>query len=638
MISIYFAWFLMVLNMEVIGFSDDTIGNPKQLVANVNIAEVNTSSNPAETSSNGHGIETSPARPSVPISNLNQPSTCSPNGRPVVSPVYEPVPVYSNKGPIARNLAPAKILPIAALTPYMGRWAIKGRVTAKTQLRRFHNAKGDGRVFSFDLLDSDGGEIRATCFNSTADQFIDRIEVGKLYMVSKGTLKPAQKSFNHLKHDFEITLENSSTIESINEDDDSIPQQQFNFMSISKIENLEENSIIDVLGVVVGVSPTSTILRKNGTETEKRTVQLRDDSGCSIELTMWGNFCAREGSILQDAYNSNRTAILAIKAGRISTFSGKSVGTISSTQLLVDPDLPEAQQLRAWFESGGRTSAFKPISHEGSTDVPIQMRTTVAEIKEKGLGRSGKPDWIALKGIISFIKTDKFCYTACPLFTGDKQCNRKVTICSDGRWHCDRCDKSMDECEYRYLLSLQVQDHSGVTWVTAFQEAAEQIMGVSARDLQSWKEDGDQRFESIIQKVLFSERLFSVKVKEETYNDELSLKCSVLKADHLNYVSENKILLDSIRSLTREEHYQESTLHNDMPSNISISSAGFMSTSSPSKYIRDKAGSMSTASPNKYVNGGGSSGFSSPDGSCFKCGKTGHWVKDCPRQGTKRFR
>jgi replication factor A1 len=42
-------------------------------------------------------------------------------------------------------------------------------VTAKSDVRRFHNAKGDGKVFSFDLLDADNGEIRATCFNNVVD-------------------------------------------------------------------------------------------------------------------------------------------------------------------------------------------------------------------------------------------------------------------------------------------------------------------------------------------------------------------------------------------------------------------------------------------------------------------------------------
>lgn len=482
---------------------------------------------------------------SVPAGN----SMSTPYGRPVISSSYEPAPVYSNRGPISRNQAPARILPIAALNPYQGRWTIKARVTSKGDLRRFHNAKGDGKVFHFDLLDAEGGEIRVTCFNAVADQFFDQVEVGKVYTISKGSLKPAQRNFNHLKNDWEIFLESSSIVQYCSDEDASIPQQQFNFIPITEVENMQGNAMVDVIGVVVEVSPTNTILRKNGTETQKRSAQLIDMSGHSVELTMWGTFCAREGQSLQDKCDSGHSPVLAIKAGRISDFSGKSVGTISTTQLLVDPGLPEANQLKRWYENEGKKISYQSISQEGGSGTHIEMRKTIAQIKDEGLGRSERPDWIAVKGTISFIKTDTFCYTACPLLVGDRQCNKKVVMHGDGMWHCDRCDKSIPECDYRYLLSVQIQDHTGVTWVTAFQEAGEEIIGVTAKELYNWKQHGNFMFEDTIQSLLFTENLFKLKVKEENYNDELRVKCTVIKTERLDFQAESRALLALIRKL-----------------------------------------------------------------------------------------
>lgn len=213
-------------------------------------------------------------------------------GRQGVAPSYQPPPMYSNRGPIARNEAPARIIPIAALNPYQGRWTIKARVTAKGDLRRFNNAKGDGKVFSIDLLDSEGGEIRVTCFNSVADQFYDRIEAGKVYMVSKGSLKPAQKNFNHLNNEWEIVLDSTSTVEPCLDEDISIPKQHFNFRPISEIEHMETNAMVDIIGVVTSINPSNTIMRKNGIETQKknssaeRHVSLQcggNDVGCLLQ-------------------------------------------------------------------------------------------------------------------------------------------------------------------------------------------------------------------------------------------------------------------------------------------------------------------------------------------------------------------
>lgn len=470
--------------------------------------------------------------------------------RPAVQPPYQPPPTYRSHGAIMKNEAPARIIPISALNPYQGRWAIKARVTAKGDLRRYNNARGDGKVFSFDLLDSDGGEIRATCFNAVVDRFYDVIEVGKVYLISKGSLKPAQKNFNHLKNEWEIFLEATSTVDLCQDEDVSIPQQQFSFRPISDIENAENNSILDVIGIVVSVNPSVPILRKNGMETQRRILNLKDGSGRTVEVTLWGEFCNREGQKLQEMVDSGFFPALAVKAGKVSDFSGKSLGTISSTQLFLNPDIPEAQNLRKWFDFGGKNAASLCISREnmrgGSEN---EVRKTLSQIKDEGLGRSDKPDWITVKATITFIKTDSFFYTACPLMIGDRQCNKKVTK-SNSRWICDRCNQEFEECEFRYLLQAQIQDHTGIIWVTAFQESGEEMMGISAKEMFMLKEQDDDRFREIVRSRLFNQLLFRLKIKEELYGDEQRVKITVVKAEKVNYSSESKYLLNFLSNFS----------------------------------------------------------------------------------------
>ena len=60
----------------------------------------------------------------------------------------------------------------------------------KGTVRRYNNARGEGKVFSFDLVDAAGGEIKVTAFTDACDKFFDLIQKGKVYMVSKASLKP----------------------------------------------------------------------------------------------------------------------------------------------------------------------------------------------------------------------------------------------------------------------------------------------------------------------------------------------------------------------------------------------------------------------------------------------------------------
>ncbi len=73
-----------------------------------------------------------------------------------------------------------EVTPIKGLTPYQNRWTIRARVATKSQKRSFTNAKGSGSLFSIDLLDAQGGEIRCMFFGKAAEHFFPIIEQGRV--------------------------------------------------------------------------------------------------------------------------------------------------------------------------------------------------------------------------------------------------------------------------------------------------------------------------------------------------------------------------------------------------------------------------------------------------------------------------
>lgn len=69
-----------------------------------------------------------------------------------------------------------KTHPIASISPYQNNWTIKARITAKSPIRTWSNAKGEGKLFSIDLVD-ESGEIRATLFRDQVDKFYNILQV-----------------------------------------------------------------------------------------------------------------------------------------------------------------------------------------------------------------------------------------------------------------------------------------------------------------------------------------------------------------------------------------------------------------------------------------------------------------------------
>lgn len=69
----------------------------------------------------------------------------------------------------------------------------------------------------------------------------------------------------------------------------------------------------------------------------------------SIDITLrWGDFHTL-GKKLVELASSSASTVLAIKGAHITKFNGKTVGTISATNFVLDPAIPEIEQLQSWF-------------------------------------------------------------------------------------------------------------------------------------------------------------------------------------------------------------------------------------------------------------------------------------------------
>jgi replication factor A1 len=60
-------------------------------------------------------------------------------------------------------------------------------------VRHYHTQRGEGKLFSIDLLDKQGGEIRAVMFNNAVDKFSEIFKPKHCYLISGGTVKVGKK-------------------------------------------------------------------------------------------------------------------------------------------------------------------------------------------------------------------------------------------------------------------------------------------------------------------------------------------------------------------------------------------------------------------------------------------------------------
>ncbi|KAI1778327.1 replication factor-a protein [Hypoxylon cercidicola] len=455
----------------------------------------------------------------------------------------KPEPMSSRMGGATSNASHPNgnivIYPIEALSPYAHKWTIKARVTQKSDIRTWHKASGEGKLFSVNLLD-ESGEIKATGFNEQCDQYYDLLQEGQVYYISNPCrVSLAKKQFTNLPNDYELTFERDTVIEKA-EDQTSVPQVRFSFVNIQELQSVEKDATVDVVGVLKDVGEVSQITAKStGKPYDKRELTLVDDSQFSVRLTIWGK--------LATSFSVQPESIVAFKGVKVSDFGGRSLSLLSSGTMSVDPDIEEAHRLKGWYDSQGRGDNFAThnMSSMGSATGRTDQTMVVSQVKDDNIGMEDTA-YFSLKATIVYIKQENFAYPAC----SSEQCNKKVIDQGDGSWRCEKCDIVHAKPQYRYIMSVNVNDHTGQLWLSCFDDVGRIIMGMSADELMEIKEHDEDRFPAIFEAANCTKLNFRCRAKMDTYGENQRVRYQVMSASPIDYRAEALKLSDMIKQLS----------------------------------------------------------------------------------------
>jgi replication factor A1 len=425
-------------------------------------------------------------------------------------------------------------IPIGEMNPYLSRWCIQVRITNRND-KTYSNARGDGKLFSIDMLD-ESGEIRGTAFNEDADRLGAILEVGKVYKIRGGRLKLANRKYTAIDNQYEITFGRETMVEEVADADD-IPQQVYNFVDFTTLEAMDKtNAYCDVLAVCQDIGELTSIVTKAQKTVSKREVTLMDKSRIVVRCTLWDKPA--------EDWDHEVGSIIAIKAARLSDYGGVSMSA-SAGSFEVNPDNEGAHDLKMWYEQEGKIGdVIKVTGAVGSGRG--DRRIALHQIKDENIGMSpdGKPDYFITRGTISFIPNNgNMMYMACP----SDSCNKKVFEEGDRKYRCEKCNKTFDTFSYRMIPRLSVLDSTGQAWFSVFTETAEQVFGSSCQEMGELKDSNEEAFNRKVTGSFFKSFMFKCRAKAETYQDETRVKVTGVMASAIDPVAESKYLIEQIK-------------------------------------------------------------------------------------------
>lgn len=402
------------------------------------------------------------------------------------------------------------IMPLKKLKKSSKYWTIKVRVSKRYPPRAWSSAKGSGIISSVDLIDRERSQIKATMFDETSRKWWSILEEGKVFYITSGSIRPCNPKFNTLGHPCEITLGSYSRIQKV-EDDPQIPLAVFDLIPLEMLTQKDPIHVVDVQGIITDMGDCEDIMTKRQTRTQKRTVVLVDETGCDVDLTLWGDYAQKELSCNQ---------IVRVTRCRINNYKDNiRLGSTFGSALTVVND----KSLLDWY-----TTAKRPFDHlsQSSKIHYLDPRHSIQDIKELKM-EEGEIQMLQVRAIVEKVNVNIESppwYKACP------DCKNKLTDDEVEGYYCEKCLAPHSTYIPRYMLRVTLSDKKTRLTATMFDSHAEELVGKSAQEMDVLlQDDCTEEFSTIFSQVTGIIRLFKLKIQlSQAKEGELRFQYTIL--------------------------------------------------------------------------------------------------------------
>mmetsp|Transcript_28349 Transcript_28349/g.68084 ORF Transcript_28349/g.68084 Transcript_28349/m.68084 type:complete len:459 (+) Transcript_28349:74-1450(+) len=437
----------------------------------------------------------------------------------------------------------AEFFPIREISTYSRVWKIKARVTNRAPVREFTTNTGGGKVFSVDLLDKEGGEIRASFFGAAADKFFEMLQPTKVFTFSRGTVRVSNKRYCNLPHDYELRFEADADIAPCDDDaGDDIKQVQYRFVSLQEVAKMTPPCTVDLCVVVKSFLPAQPIRTKKGADTFKRQLRVADTSSTEMDVTIWAARAQRPDEDFKPG------TVLALKGVNIGSWGGHSGSLLENGYMEVNPAVPEAATLSTWFKANGDSQCHNLSGvSPGGVRVAKKAMTLSEMAADCSAGmKEGDRQYYETVARLALVRTTRRDGDYQPLYyMADPETNKKVVDGVD-----PVSGKAVPNPKPHYnLQGLCFLDHTQAAWISGLGDVGNVLLGKDATHFESLDKqpNGPKLVAEEVENACWARPYkLVVRAQQESYQGESRVKVQLVSAERMGFKELTKRMRDEM--------------------------------------------------------------------------------------------
>ncbi|XP_018443582.1 replication protein A 70 kDa DNA-binding subunit C-like [Raphanus sativus] len=414
---------------------------------------------------------------------------------------------------------------ISELKPFKNMWKVQVKII---RLWKQYSAAG-GETIEMVLLDVRGDKISATVKRELVGKFDRMLQEGETKVLINFTVTNSSGSYRTTKHPFKIVFLPTTRVRICEELSMNLSGlNPVNFRDVLS-GGLDDDYLVDVIGQIVEVAQME-IVSVNGKDTQKISIELRNEEDERLPLVLWGKFAEDVSSAIK--LHSEQSIVCVLRFGKIKEWKdNRSISNAYNvSSVALNPIMDEVQAFMSLLPKDdlalaivdSKSNAIVSGIKEKDDFFFHTPRKTIAQVLE-----SKQVEKCIVMASIGAIDSDMgWYYLSC------KVCAKKVLTVpiemEDGddvdvgghNYYCLKCKKNNPPLLPRYKLHLVVLDSTNNTKFLLFDNLAMQLLHKPCIELTGPVTDEIQDpdvFPPILNDLVGKTFLFKIGIERENY-------------------------------------------------------------------------------------------------------------------------